>query len=172
MVHAGVYGESVSYTARSDSKFRFADDPARTSSKPAASLRNYELGKPTPRRRCAGNAPIAVPTYRSFRDEERGRRVPNQCSHGGQVVLVFGVDQLLVHSLDFLLVARLGDQSPRWRKSKNDHHPEELQRWYFFILGLLDIATSRPIREWASQGRGPSRSADAPHKAFRSIRHG
>lgn len=27
MVHAGVYGESVSYTARSDSNFRFADHP-------------------------------------------------------------------------------------------------------------------------------------------------
>ena len=115
--------------------FLVANDPARTSSKPAASLRNYKLGKPTPRRRWAGNAPIAVPTFRSFRDEERGRRVPNQCSHGGQVMLVFGVDQLLVHSLDFVLVVRLGDQSPRWRKSKNDHHPEELQRWVLFHFG-------------------------------------
>jgi hypothetical protein len=32
MVHAGVYGESVSYTARSDSNFRLADDSPRTSS--------------------------------------------------------------------------------------------------------------------------------------------
>jgi hypothetical protein len=29
MVHAGVCGESVSYTARSDSNFRFADNSSR-----------------------------------------------------------------------------------------------------------------------------------------------
>ncbi len=34
MVHAGVYGESVSYTARSDSNFRFADHSFRALSSP------------------------------------------------------------------------------------------------------------------------------------------
>src|SRR5260221_8449528 len=50
MVHAGVYGESVSYTARSDSNFRFADNPGTIS--PGSSNRDAQCGHTCERRIC------------------------------------------------------------------------------------------------------------------------
>ena len=49
------------------------------------------------------DAPISVPSDRSFGDKKGGRRIPHQLPDGKQVMTVLCVNQVLVKVFDFLV---------------------------------------------------------------------